>query len=480
MNSEQLALNIIRQAYAKLMKRQYFYFNIANQFALKATPKDKCPTMGVAHVDGVHWLVYNPDFIKYYDFKEISVILEHEICHFTYDHVKHFESAKHSARRVFKDEAEATDAVRKNEEEKYIHKTKNIATDRSINVYLFDLPNIRMSWADLKEDFTDEKGVLDINEFNTKVTELMAKGKLWFKDPAITQATAVDSTILESQCITETKFKSILEEAGYEGDINKVARYEGWKYYFDMLMSCPKTEEAIKDIKEMDVHFGDEEDENGAQAGRDRVMMEAARNSNKHDIPGDLRAHIKELFDKYSKEAPLPWYTILRRLVNSSKKSILSNDINTRNRYYGNNKQIIPGYKTNPIKDIAVIWDVSGSCMDDETQTRFISECNAMIKSGSNVRVYYTDSDVENIQDCKDKMMPPGQYEITGGGGTDLSKGISRAISDGYRIIIQLTDCYMDWPLSKRDLKGRKVITVSTTEAKPPTHYGPVIHVTNN
>jgi len=480
MNSEQIALEIIRQAYAKLMKRQYFYFNIANQFALKATPKDQCPTMGVAHVDGVHWLVYNPEFIKYYDFKEIAVILEHEICHFTYDHVKHFESSKHSSRRVFKDEEEAADSVRKKAEESYIHKTKNIATDRSINVYLFDLPNIRMSWADLKGDFTDAEGKVDMTAFKAKVDELLAKGKMWFKDSNINPSTAVDSTIVEMNCITETSFKSILEEAGYTGDLNKVARYESWKYYFDLLMSCPKTEEAIKDIREMDIHFGDEgEDENGAQAGRDRIMMEAARNSNKHDIPGDLRAHIEELFDKYSKEEPLPWYVILRRLVNSSKKSILNNDINTRNRYYGNNRQIIPGYKTNPIKDIAVIWDVSGSCMDDETQTRFISECNAMIKAGSNVRVYYTDQDVEHVQDCKDKMMSPSQYEITGGGGTHLDNGIKRAIEDGYRIIIQLSDNYMDFRLSKRDLKGRKIINVSTTEAKQPTHYGPQIHVNN-
>ena len=74
-------------------------------------------------------------------------------------------------------------------------------------------------------------------------------------------------------------------------------------------------------------------------------------------------------------------------------------------------------------------------------------------------------------------MMKPGQYEVTGGGGTDLSKGISRAIKDGYKIIIMLTDCYMDWPLSKKDLKGRKVITVSTTDATPPKHYGPTIKV---
>ena len=73
------ALNIIRDAYDLLMGRAFFFYNIASQFALKSTTKDQCRTMGVAHVDGVHWLAYNPNFIKYYTYKEISVILEHEI-----------------------------------------------------------------------------------------------------------------------------------------------------------------------------------------------------------------------------------------------------------------------------------------------------------------------------------------------------------------------------------------------------------------
>ncbi|MCK4816673.1 hypothetical protein KA005_12960, partial [bacterium] len=421
-------------AYAKLMSKQFYYYNIASQFALKAVSPDKCPTMGVAHVDGQHWLVYNPDFIKYYNFNEISVILEHEICHFTYDHVKHFDSNKHSTKGVFKDEKEAADHVREKKEEAFIHRLKNIATDRSINVYLYGLPNIKSSIADAKAEFTDKEGNFNQAEYTTKMTELIDKKKQWFEDSTVTLATAQDTDILESNCITESSFKEILTEAGYTGDVEAVEKYATWKYYFDLLMGCPKTEEAIKDIKDMDVHFGDGDgDENAAQQGRDRIMMDAARNSNKHDIPGDLRAQLKELFDKYSKEKPLPWHMILRRMVNSAMKSIVENDISTRNRYYGNNHQIIPGYRNIPIKDIAVIWDVSGSCMDDETQTRFINECNMMIKSGSQVRVYYTDQDVEHVQDCKDKMMQPGKYEITGGGGTHLDNGVKRAIQDGYR-----------------------------------------------
>lgn len=479
MNNDLLALNIIRDAYDRLMGKQFFFFNIASQFALKAVDKKLCPTMGVAHVDGVHWLVYNPEFIKYYNYNEISVILEHEICHFTFDHVKHFDSSK-NASQVFKTDEEAADHVRKQAEEKYIAKTRNICTDRSINIHLFGLPNIRMSLSDIRADFTDKEGNFDIEGFDKYITESFATNTLWFKDPTMTMDLAQEDTILEANCITESSFKSILTEAGYTGDLTKVQKYGTWQYYFDLLMSCPKTEEAVKNIRDMDVHFGDDEGDGeggrDSQEARDKVMMEAARNSNKHDIPGNLRDHMKSLFDKYSKEKALPWNIILRRMVNASKKSTKKNDVNSRNKY-APGSQILPGYRLDPIKDLAIIWDVSGSCMDEETQTTFIKEVNMMIKAGSNVRVYYTDQDVEHVQDCKEKMMRPSEYEITGGGGTHLDNGIKRAIADGYRIIIQLSDNYMSFDLSKKDLKGRKIINVSTTDQKQPAHYGPQIHV---
>lgn len=556
------ALNIIRDAYDKLMGRQFFYFNIASQFALKAVRPSLCPTMGVAHKDNVMWLVYNPEFIKYYDYNEISVILEHEICHFTYDHVKHFDSSN-NARKVFKDEEEAKDGIREGEKQKFVHRIQNKATDRSINIYLFGLPNIRMSLGDIKRQYTDKEGNLKVQELNKYLVEAFENDDLWFKDSKMNLdrskfldkggdtdmdkygakvlsliSKCSDDTILEANCITEDSFKRILKEAGYQPntelkqlwkemeDLKKsvgpkpseqvvkqinadikvkfkvfskkqdeilypktdaakkregvVKEYGTWKYYFDLLMSCPKTEEAIKNIQDMDIHFGDDPGEDGegsrdSQEAREKVLIEAARNSNKHDIPGDLREHLKSLFDKYSKEDTLPWNIILRRLVNASKKSIKRNDINSRNKY-APGAQILPGYKLDPIKSIAVIWDVSSSCMDEETQTKFISEVNMMIKAGSDVRVYYTDYDVEHVQDCKEKMKH-SDYQITGGGGTCLDNGIKRAIADGYKILIQLSDNYMNFELTKKDLKGRRVINVCTTNDKQPRHYGPQIHV---
>jgi len=544
-NNDTEALDIIRDAYDKLVGRAFFYFNIASQFALKSVDKSQCPTMGVAHVDGVHWLVYNPDFIKYYNYQEISVILEHEISHFTYDHVKHFDSST-NARKIFKDDKEAADHVKQQAEQKLMHRLKNICTDRSINIHLVGLPNIRMSLADIKAEFTKE-GEFDQVGFETHIAQAFAKKDLWFKDPNMTMDLADDNTILESHCITEYSFKKTLKESGFQpspelkqlwtemealkvdikteteaGNDAKVAsltndlelkqqdfqtkqdeilfppanlpearrnyakqfevkKYGTWEYYLDLLLSCPKTEEAIQNIRDMDVHFGDEDGdgEGGRQAqeAREKIIIEGAKNSNAHEIPGDLRAYIKSLFEKHSKEEALPWNVIFRRMINAAKKSIKKNDVNSRNKY-APGSQILPGYMLDPVKDICLIWDVSGSCMDEETQTRFIKECNAMLQSGGVIKILYTDAGVEHRQVC-DKMRPlkPNEYQITGSGGTDMDPAILEAIKSGYKIIVNLTDCYVPYKLNKGQLKGRKVITVSTTEAKAPDFYGPTISI---
>lgn len=551
------ALSRIRDAYDKLMSRQFFYYNIASQFALKAINKrEQLNTMAVAHVDGVHWLMYHPKFINFYDYKDISSILEHEIRHFTDDHVRHFDSSM-NVRPIFRTEGEAKEHVRSQKEQALRHRLENIAQDRAINVQLFGLPRIRYDIQDLKAEYTDNKGVFNREEYLECLVKGFSKKQIQFDfiqvDTAPAKFTNAEGdldvqayalylenildnlpqeTVLSNDNINEKSFNSILKEADYqptdelkrlrserlelnkqlqeeykketpdqsiltqirkdlkvkakefetaqEPELAKVKRYGTWQYFFDLLMSCPKNEDAIKHIRSMDVHFGDEsggaDDGRDAQEARDKLIIEAARNSNKHDIPGDLRDHIKALFDKYSKEEALPWNIILRRMVNASKKSIKKNDVNSRNKY-APGEQILPGYRLDPIKDIAVIWDVSGSCMDEDTQTTFIKEVNMMIKTGSNVRVYYTDQDVEHIQDCKGKPMRPAEYQITGGGGTHLDNGIKKAIEDGYKIIIQVTDCYMSYDMSKRDLKGRRIITVSTTDSTTPAHYGPTIKV---
>ena len=41
--------------------------------------------------------------------------------------------------------------------------------------------------------------------------------------------------------------KGMIEEV--RDQINQVKKYGTWEYYFDLLMSCPKVEEAIKNIK---------------------------------------------------------------------------------------------------------------------------------------------------------------------------------------------------------------------------------------
>lgn len=467
--------NNISLAYTALMERQFFYFNILSQLRLQAVPKEACGTMGVAWHDGILWLVYNPEFVNMYDFRELSVILEHEVSHFTFDHVKHFKTEKFT-RTGKETQEEIVEEVRKKAKDQIKAQLENIAMDRSINIYLPQLSKIRMTMADFKGR-SDKKKEKKKEENDNKGQEPVEGVDYWIKVRGQTD----DTTIVECDNINELSFKKILQKGGYTGDLNQVKKYADWKYYYDLLMQCPKQQEAMEAAGQMDVHFemggdGEGEDSRTVEQAVDRVLIEAAKKSNKHDIPGNLRDQIDMLINKY-KDKPLPWNVILRRAIASANRSIMENDINTRNRYYGNNRSIVPGYRNRPIVRVAVVWDCSGSCWDEDTQAKFIAECNGLIKSKYEVRAYYCDAAVEHVQDMKETMMSPSEFKIKGGGGTDLDVGIKQAIADGYNIIIQLTDCYMNYNLNKRDLKGRKVITVSTTEASTPNHYGPCIHV---
>jgi len=164
-------------------------------------------------------------------------------------------------------------------------------------------------------------------------------------------------------------------------------------------------------------------------------------------------------------------------MVKNQMKSVMENNINVRNRQYGTNRTIVPGYLDKPVLDIAVIMDVSGSCADPRTQGLFVNEVTAMQKAGSNATIYYTDQEVEHVQPIGTKPFRWEDYEGVGGGGTHLDNGIKRAIADGFKIIIMLSDCWMNFDMKKGEFKGAKVICASNTDDKMPAHYGPTIRI---
>jgi predicted metal-dependent peptidase len=472
----------VARAQALLQYQKFFYYNILKQFRVGQT--DKIDTMGVSWVRDKMYMVYSPEFVSYYTPQELTAIIEHEVCHFVFDHVENF--SDDGIKNVFKDEEEVKDAIKKRMLDQIEHRIKNIAMDRAINVYLPELPNIRMK----RSSITGPPAKTDDGTVTPQIDPDVILG-------VYREGATPEDDIVEVSAITEESFKRLLKKSGYQGDVEKVEKYQTWRYYYDLLKSCPKIQEEAQKVQQMDFHFegtdqeidstgGDGQQQDGDDAGGkgrpsksdvNRIIMNAYRDSKNSEIPGHLRSAIEQALDAYNKD-PLPWYKVLRKHINKAKKTKMKEDINIRDNYYSTEKMILTSYKNEPLFKVGVIFDVSGSCWGGDIQSAFWNEVDALRKAGAELTIYYTDADVEHIQKINPKKpLKAEDYEGKGGGGTDLDKGIVRSIEDKNNIHIMLSDNWMDFNLTKRDLKGNKVICACNTDAKIPQHYGPTIHI---
>ena len=451
------SLDLLQKAASLLLREKFFYYGLYAQFRIRET--DKCPTMGVSWVDGAYHLVYNPDFIALYTPRELMYILEHECNHFCFDHVKEFKTS--GIKRSFKTPEEAKDYIKQRNLESYEHKIRNIAMDCSINQYVPKLPKIRQTMEDV---LRGAKTPEDIEKRLKDATVLEDTG-----DPK--------TTIVESDCITLESFKRILTESGYQGNVNDVKAYERWRYYYDLLMSSPNAKEAVQNIQDMDIHFSTDGDAPEGEA--EKIIIESFKqvNENGGTLPGHLKGLVDLAIDKLTPKG-IPWNRMLRKMLNNAIKTKMESDINRRSRTVPTDvKSIITGYTNRPLFKIGVVLDVSGSFMSPDDQAMAWAEVQALVKAGGELTIYYTDADVEHTQRISPyKTVTVEDYQGKGGGGTDLDKGIVRAIAEKQDIIVMLTDGMTPWNLTRKDLGGKKVIVVTTYE-EPPKHYGYCIKV---
>lgn len=459
---------VVSKAKGLLQREKFFYYNIIKQF--RVLESDQIETAGVCWLKDKMYFIYNPTFAAYYSPREFFPIVEHEVDHFIFDHVKNFKGEE--TKKVFKDQEEAKEAFRDNAMKQLDHKLQNIAMDRSINIYLPNLPNIRMLRGEEQptED-KKEKGNSGAAKADDNIVGVYRKGNTPAED------------VVEYECITEESFKKLLQKSGYAGDVNQVAKFEKWEYYYDLLKSCPDIEEQAKAIKEMDVHFdsGGDGNEGGAEGitkeAFGSMIQEAFENTDNGQVPGHLRSHVENAINGLRQE-PLPWHVLLRKHLNKAKKTIMKEDINVRNSYYGTDRVILNSYIDEPLLQVGIIFDVSGSCFSEDIQEMFWGEVEGLRRAGACITIYYTDYDVEHVQVIKPRRkLTPDNYEGKGGGGTDLDKGIIRSINDKNNIHVMLSDNWMNFNLTREDLKGNKVICACNTNAKMPDHYGPTIHI---
>jgi hypothetical protein len=168
---------------------------------------------------------------------------------------------------------------------------------------------------------------------------------------------------------------------------------------------------------------------------------------NKGTVPG----HWQRWADSILEPPKVPWQKVL---ASSLRMAIAYVRGKTDYTYYKQNRRqsmrpdvILPGM-VQPIPNIAVVLDTSGSISDDDLRNA-MSEIAGILRSTAGmapITVLATDAQVHSITPVMQIHDLKGK--ILGGGGTDMGVGIERAskLHPKPHIIIVITDGWTDWP----------------------------------
>ena len=142
-------------------------------------------------------------------------------------------------------------------------------------------------------------------------------------------------------------------------------------------------------------------------------ILRDARNANPGNVPGN----IQQLIDMLLKQSEIPWQRVLKQFVASQSKARKNFYRTIRNRRYG---IYFPGEKRDPILNIALFTDTSGS-VSDELHQEFYSEFNAILRVLKvGVTILQCDCNVQNVLE-NIRVINPEVIKRGGYGGTSLN-----------------------------------------------------------
>ncbi|MFJ8079432.1 VWA-like domain-containing protein [Streptomyces sp. NPDC096205] len=130
-----------------------------------------------------------------------------------------------------------------------------------------------------------------------------------------------------------------------------------------------------------------------------------------------------------------------------------------------------------PLPRVAIVVDTSGSMGEDDLAAA-LAEVSGVLREvgvgGNRVAVLACDADVHAVA----RVTAVDQVELAGGGGTDMTVGIARALAAPERpqIVVVLTDGYTPWP--PEPVSCRLIVALIGEDAPEPPAWAETVRIT--
>lgn len=213
-------------------------------------------------------------------------------------------------------------------------------------------------------------------------------------------------------------------------------KYDGMsseEVYDDLMKNAQKISMSDLINKLLDEHLGDGEGDGEEGEGKRPKLSEAEKQQIRDEIKeamlaaasatqdaGNIPAGVKRLIQELT-EPKMNWRELLRMQLESTIKSDFTWMRSSRRGWHMD--AVMPGMKTDPMIDIAVALDASGSISEDMLRD-FLGEIQGIMDSFPAFRIHVItfDTDAYNpAQYDSDNLDSICDYEVKGGGGTDFT-----------------------------------------------------------
>lgn len=138
------------------------------------------------------------------------------------------------------------------------------------------------------------------------------------------------------------------------------------------------------------------------------------------------------------------WRTVLRRFVDESARRDFS--WTRPNRRHIAAGLYLPGTVPDGLSRLGIIWDVSGSACDPETQAAFMGEVQGAVDDVAPDSVVVVQWNKREVARQEFGQGEPIEVDLQRGGGTDL-RGCFDALGDTCAAVLVFTD--MEWPAER-------------------------------